>query len=777
MLSRFVRDFHPGMGTAVAERTILRPGETWGDVAKRVSLGNVLLAGDDDLSEEYQRMEHHMAKATLLMSGRHLQHGDETQPGRNSEVFTNCATSATSFALLLLLLNGSGVGRDYSDSMILTDYDHAPQLRCVLSQDHPDFIWGRHESVRDARHKYGKGKKVVWHQVEDSREGWAKAMELYEVMTFQKIHSDKTLILDFSNVRPKGAPIGGMQNRPSSGPVPTMDALTNVATLKGLGLDPWMQALYVDHYLAECVLVGGARRAARMSTKSWRDKSVLDFIEAKRPIEYQGKTKEEVAYIRENQSPLSFLWSSNNSITVDEEFWELVRFQPTQENAEPEGRVRLWKHALRVFNKLVECAYGDGTGEPGIINADKLNVNLTGWDYENEPYVGSKKFQVSKDTRLYLSLLAQAAKEMKYPMITNPCGEITLTVLGGYCVIADVVPFHADTIDEAEDAFRVATRALMRVNTMDSLYAREVKRTNRIGVGMTGVHEFAWKFFRVGFKDLVRPDFSLYHMDRIRGKDPAVSTDKATRAAAFWMALSRFSRAVKDEARRYAAELGVSVPHTDTTIKPAGTTSKLFGLTEGWHLPPYAEYLRWVQFKEDDPLVDQYSLLGYPIRSNLKNYRGMVIVGFPTVPTIATLGMGDELVLAGDASPEDQYRWLMLGEKYYIQGVTEDGDPLPDSGNQISYTLKLKPDQVSMEEYKRVLIDLQSQVKCCSVMLQEDTSAYEYLPEEALTKAQYEEVMRSIMGQAVKEDIGFEHVDCASGACPIDFSESRAQSS
>jgi hypothetical protein len=756
------------MGQAVAERTILRPGEDWEQVASRVSFGNIsLVSADKRPSDEFKMMNHHMAKATLLMSGRHLQHGDETQPTRNSEVFTNCATSATSFALFLLLLNGSGVGRDYSDSMILTDYDHAPQLRCVLSDDHRDFIWGRHESVRDAKHKYGKGRKVKWHTVDDSREGWAKAMEVYETMTFQKIHSDKTLILDFSNVRPKGAPIGGMQNRPSSGPVPTMDALMNVATLKGLGLDPWMQALYVDHYLAECVLVGGARRAARMSTKSWRDKSVLEFIEAKRPIEYQGLYVEQVAFVRDSKNPTSFLWSSNNSITVDEEFWELLGIPEPG----PEGRRQLWKHAQKVFKRLVECSYGDGTGEPGIINADKLNVNLDGWDYEDGSYIGSQKFQVNQDTRLYLSLLASAAKEMKYPMITNPCGEIALTVLGGYCVIADVVPFHADTLDEAEDAFRVATRALMRVNTMDSLYNREVRRTNRIGVGMTGVHEFAWKFFRVGFKDLVNPDFEDYHMGRIRGRQ---SDDAGTRAADFWMTLARFSRAVKDEAYKYAQVLGVSVPHTDTTIKPAGTTSKLFGLTEGWHLPAFAEYMRWVQFKEDDPLVAQYEALGYPIQRDLKSYRGMVIVGFPTVPTIATLGMGDRLVLAGDATPEDQYRWLLLGEKFYIRGTDKEGNPLPrDSGNQISYTLKMKPEKVGIEAYAETLLQWQSKVKACSVMLQEDGSAYEYLPEEPLTKAKYEEVMRSIMGKADREDVGFEHVDCASGACPVDFSESR----
>jgi len=61
--------------------------------------------------------------------------------------------------------------------MMLIDWDNAPNLRCVLDHNHADFDWSAHESVRDAEHKYGHGKNVIWHKVADSREGWAKALE------------------------------------------------------------------------------------------------------------------------------------------------------------------------------------------------------------------------------------------------------------------------------------------------------------------------------------------------------------------------------------------------------------------------------------------------------------------------------------------------------------------------------------------------------------------------------------------------------------------------
>jgi len=158
-------------------------------------------------------------------------------------------------------------------------------------------------------------------------------------------------------------------------------------------------------------------------------------------------------------------------------------------------------------------------------------------------------------------------------LVVHNCGEISLLITGGYCVIADVVPFHADTLDEAEDAFRVATRALMRVNLMDSLYRKEVTRTNRIGVSMTGVHEFAWKFFQVGFRDLVNPDFTAYFEAFADPESARGAKFGTVRAAAFWLTLARFSRAVQDEAVGYAKFLGVAVPHTMTTIKPAGCAS------------------------------------------------------------------------------------------------------------------------------------------------------------------------------------------------------------
>ena len=234
--------------------------------------------------------------------------------------------------------------------------------------------------------------------------------------------------------------------------------------------------------------------------------------------------------------------------------------------------------------------------------------------------------------------------------------------------------------------------------------------------------------------------------------------------------MARYNRAVRDEAESYAKVLGMTVPHTMTTIKPAGTTSKLFGLTEGWHLPAREWYLRWVQFRHDDPLVKQYEDSGYPSKK-LSQYEGTTIVGFPTAPVITELELKENLVTAGEATPEEQYKWLQLGEKYWILGTDAEGNPLEDNrGNQISYTLKYIPEIVDYKHFKDMILKYQSGVRCCSVMPQIDSSAYEYQPEEALTKVEYEEISRALTSEIV-EDIGKEHIDCDGGACPVDFKE------
>jgi hypothetical protein len=197
------------MGLAVARRTVFRPGdgEDFGRVADRVAAGNMALLGAAADLVEQARLRNAIATGALITSGRHLQHGDPDQPGRNMEVFTNCATANASFTLFYLLLNGSGVGRAYDDELVVVDWGRAPRLLLRLDAMHADWPrtcadlhrfgaefgllpWG---TALDTFSEAQKAEVRAWigreflgdaealppgtirHEIADSREGWGKA--------------------------------------------------------------------------------------------------------------------------------------------------------------------------------------------------------------------------------------------------------------------------------------------------------------------------------------------------------------------------------------------------------------------------------------------------------------------------------------------------------------------------------------------------------------------------------------------------------------------------
>ncbi|HTN09394.1 MAG TPA: recombinase [Acetobacteraceae bacterium] len=738
------RTLDAGMGIAVARRTVFRPEdqEDFGRVAERVASGNLSLGPAPDSAAallEHAYLRNAIATGALLTSGRHLQHGDADQAGRNMEVFTNCASAIASFAKFYLLLNGSGVGRAYDDELMAVDWAKAPQLYFQLSASHPDFPDMARECEQSPESLLRPAPAdALRHVIADSREGWAEAVELVEAMAFAG-SADRAVLLDFSQIRASGSPIRGMQNRPASGPLSLLRAFARIRemiataqTAPGLAL--WEQAMLVDHHLSVEVQVGGARRAARMATKSWHDPDILRFIRAKT----EGGQ-----------------WTANNSVMVDRAFWSGVRA------GEP--------RALAIFNEATACAWING--EPGFINADKLEDHRTGTAWQKPVYEDGRDFRGSRyhcgPAAPLLAELSRRAAVARYPVTTNPCGEIALHVTGGYCVIADFAPLLAcplplDSFDpgaapdgavaqwdaRVEDAVRLGVRFLLRANRMDALYGEEVKRTNRIGIGPTGLHEWAWMRFGLAFRDLL---------------------DDA-KAAPFWAMLDHLSATAKQEASRYAAELGQNEPVTVTTIKPAGTTSKLFGLTEGAHLPARRHYLRWVQFKGtrdaegawlpgSDPLLAQYAALGYPLRA-LNSFPGMTIVGFPTVPLIERLGVGEQGVTAYEASPSEQYHWLRLLERHWIGA---------ERGNQISYTLKIFTDRHELEDFRAIVLAEQSRVRCCAILPSrpEHSLGYEYLPEEEISADAFAAIIAGITDRAADEAIDMERLRCESGVCPI----------
>ncbi len=458
-----------------------------------------------------------------------------------------------------------------------------------------------------------------------------------------------------------------------------------------------------------------------MSTKSWRDPGIFKFIKIK--------------------NGGSVLWTSNNSVMGDGEYWDGAKsLTPSRMNL----------HAKMVFGLSTENSFIGG--EPGTVNGHKLEDRVRGSDrqipvfFQGEGF-GSSRYKTLEARRL-LAVLASRAANTKFPTICNPCGEIPLHVMGGFCVIADVAPLLACPVEleqtdqfelwdrRVEDSIRLGVRFLIRVNLMDSVYNKEVLRTNRIGISLTGIHEWAWMRWGLDFHDLLDEKKSYK----------------------FWATIMRLSSLAKQEAQEYSGELGIETPTTVTTIKPSGTISKLFNLTEGAHLPARRQYLRWVQFRTDNPMITEYQEKGYPVRE-LKTFPGMSIVGFPTMLLIQALGMGDRMTTAPEATPEEQYRWLRLLERHWLGEAR---------GAQISYTLKIDTSKHSLDQYRKIVLDNQPNVKCCSILPHnpDKESEYEYLPEETVTALEWQRIQHQIT-VSENEGLDLETLRCEGGVCPI----------
>jgi adenosylcobalamin-dependent ribonucleoside-triphosphate reductase len=689
--------------------------ESWEERITAVIEGNFALApGGKDIERALDLAQ----RGVMPLSGRHLQHGDLTQPSRTAEHFMNCATAMFSWASFLLLMKGCGVGRDFSSDICFVNWNYLPECRFVLAgpdasgkgghQDYEPWI----ESLEEAQHKYGsESESVRWFVVDDSAEGWAKVVLVMETAAYHKRNTETLFVFDFSNVRPRGAPVAGQQGRPASGPVPLIKALHRVMSIKGAGMPPWKQALFIDHVLAACVVTGGVRRAARIAIKSCYDRDVIEFIDIKRG---------------------GHLWSANNSIGVDAEFWRQAA------NPRP-------SHCRRVFEAAVQSSYWDDTGEPGFLNLDMINSYTDGLeDITADNYISKRVMEqmggLHPRTYDMIEYHLLKFKARKYKFVTNPCGEISLSAAGGFCDIADVCLAHADSLEDAMTACRLTAQALVRVNTMDSIYRSEVLRTNRIGVGLTGIHEFAWQHFKLTFRDLL---------------------DVKGEARKFWSFVDEMRNAVEHAADIESRRVKLPPPATYTCVKPSGTISKVMACTEGAHLPAQRYYLRWTMTAKNGPVVIEHSKRGYPTKDISHRYADTVVIGFPTCLPLVEQMPYDSLVTANEATPDEQYAWLKLLEVHWLG---------PDKrNNQVSYTLKWDKDVMSYENYLKFVLEHQPHVRCCALMpeVKQGASVYGYIPEEAITKETYDDIKAKI--DSIKYEIyDGTKLECESGVCPIE---------
>ncbi|MDH6462025.1 ribonucleoside-triphosphate reductase [Micromonospora sp. A200] len=291
--------------------------ETWPETVERVVEGNLgLVYGaketwSEDVQEEYRRLKRYMLKFAIIPAGRHLW----ASGVKGRQYLFNCHVAGWTGGLskhfeftFMRLMEGGGVGANYSTRFL--EPFGAPRRRLkvhvVCDPMHRDY-----EDMKAAgllSEQYASDWAGAF-EVEDSREGWAAALvDLIDTyMTDDEVlHENR--VYDVSRVRCKGSRLktfGGY----ASGPAPFAKLLHEVErVLNDAYFDTdWsvnhvtpVQAMEIDHAIAECVVSGGNRRSARMSIVHWKDPFIADFLECKQDT--------------------GLHWTTNISVEVDEEF-------------------------------------------------------------------------------------------------------------------------------------------------------------------------------------------------------------------------------------------------------------------------------------------------------------------------------------------------------------------------------------------------------------------------------------------------------------------------
>lgn len=214
--------------------------------------------------------------------------------------------------------------------------------------------------------------------------------------------------------------------------------------------------------------------------------------------------------------------------------------------------------------------------------------------------------------------------------------------------------------------------------------------------------------------------------------------------------LSTLSYAAVTGADDMARELNLPAPKNVTTIKPSGTMSKIMDTTEGMHSPLGCYVFNKVGFGNDDPLLQSLIKAGYDTMPNPYD-PSATLVTFPVYnggPLYNTESAIDQL---------ERYKWLMT---YWCD-------------QNVSCTISYSPEE--LEDIGDWLYKNWDHYVGVSFILRTDPTkrakdlGYAYLPQEVVTKEEYDEYVSRIRPVNYSNDHSTSDLeaDCVGGTCPI----------
>lgn len=380
--------------------------ENWDETVKRVVEGNINLDPRlhngkltekvvTELTQEAQDLFKLVYGLGATPSGRNLWIAGTDYQHRNGDALNNCwfiamrpqpygdshivpayldadqkAVSMPFSFLFDQLMKGGGVGFSVVTSNIdqMPAVDQAIDLTVVVSSEsasHDASIelgavdkedWVANHSLDD----------VIYETLPDTREGWVLANARMIDMHFNALNPEgkQHLVLDISNIRPKGAKIHGFGGT-ASGPMPLVEMLFDINQVLNQRAGSKLSAVDctdMGNLIGKTVVAGNVRRSAELALGSDDDSEFITM-------------KQDQAKLYHHR------WASNNSVAINS---SKVTYDDIADSITHNGEpgivnLELSRHMGRTIDGYQENVDGDveGTnpcGEISLANGEPCNL-------------------------------------------------------------------------------------------------------------------------------------------------------------------------------------------------------------------------------------------------------------------------------------------------------------------------------------------------------------------------------------------------------------------
>lgn len=433
------------------------------------------------------------------------------------------------------------------------------------------------------------------HVVEDSREGWMTLVE--RVLLSYVGHATYPTQIDYSRIRPEGAPIRGFGGK-ASGPKPLQELVQSITELLDENVGkPISSTIIVDimNLIGRCIVSGNVRRSSEIALSPSRDSEFLKLKDSTEVRALSAQLEEisctipEWVELQEFKMREVFVSSHLDMLDPDRiEFEKKIRQIEEQQFKITSNHLE-WRRVKKKLDNHPLVHHRWASNNTVLLEPDE---NLSFYAQQTAQN-GEPGYGFMDVIRAFGRLCDAPNFKDKKAKGFNPCGEQSLWD-GEICCLLETFPTKHETLEEYLDTLKYAylyAKVVTCILTHNSHTNAIVSRNRRIGTSMAGV---AKMYLEKGMQECVR----------------------------WWDAGYKFICELDEE---YSGWMGIPVSIKHTSIKPGGTIPLVANEEGGMKFVSSEYYFRTIRIDNTSPLIETLLNAGYRVEPDVYTPRSMVV--------------------------------------------------------------------------------------------------------------------------------------------------------